>query len=149
MCKSVRFSPKPIILKATYSTKFSQIRKDALWYNKNELKIFRIRAKEACKILSKRKLSSFSDVHHITETSGIVAVNEFVSNNCTRGLEVIIDAERKKRKTYANKIIITAQETMEVDDLAALSSTLSKWAIENAIKAAAFDALEVCTMCLN
>ena len=44
--------------------------------------------------------------------------------------------ERKRRKYYANKIILEAQNVLKDNQLAAASCKLSSWARENAIKSA-------------
>ena len=44
-----------------------------------------------------------------------------------------------------NKIVVLAQNSVNADELATISSSLSKWAKENSIKDARFDFLSACS----
>ena len=137
MCKTVQFSVVESItiatLKPTYD--ISKEANSTLWYQRSELETFRTNAKTICKsAIRKRKLSSMSQV-----SEGV----------CMRGLELATDSERKKRKRYANKIVVSAQKSMKADELAAISSNMSQWSRENAIKDARFDFLAACPIYLS
>merc|ERR1712174_43179 len=94
---------------------------------------FRVNAKVTCKkSIRKRKLSSISDDSYTNRLETRIEIEDDNVEN-TRGLELAVNTERKKRKFYANKIIIAAQKSMKAKELATLSSTLSNWARDNAI----------------
>ena len=136
MCKSVRFSNKSTIFETGKRFKFS-LKAHDIWYKEAEINKFRVNAKAECKIFLKDKSQSTLSPYSNNEKQ------QTRQYYCIRGLEQGIDAERKKRKIYANKIIIAAQNSMKANDLAVLSSNLSSWAAENAIKYAKDDMFEV------
>ena len=142
MCKAVRFSSTEsntiIFLKSSF--KFSQSERSSIWYQRSELESFRTNAKVICRsTIRKRKLSSISSNNNEDTIKNYMDQDN--TDICTRGLELATDAERKKRKHLANKIIVAAQKSMKASELATLCSNLSTSAIENAIKDARFDFL--------
>ena len=131
MCKSVRFSAKPnVISKGKPTFKMTSSERATTWHNQNEIRAFRNNAKVACQIFRKQQKSSLENISMMHEL---------------RGLELGTDKERKKRKDCANKIIVLAQDTLNADKLATLSSSLSKLSTEKAIKYARFDFLAACS----
>jgi len=133
MCKTLHFSVDKSTTIATLKpcVHLSQER----WYQRSELETFRINAKTICGVtIRKRKSSSMS------------SINEDV---CMRGLELAIDVERKKRRYYANKIVVSAQKLMTADELATISCNMSKWSKEKAIKDARSDFLAACPIYLS
>ena len=149
MCKAVRFSHAESTaiktLKPTF--KFSQSERNATWYQRSELISFRTNAKLICRsTIRKRKLSSTSNA---IDSFNINEINVKDSDACVRGLELHTDVERKKRKHYANKIIVTAQKSMKATELAIISSAMSNWAKENAIKDGRLDFLAACPVYLS
>lgn len=151
MTKTVRFShvESTTIATLTPSFKMSQSERNSIWYQRSELETFRTNAKNICRsIIRKRKLSSISNNKNITATTE--KSNTDQSNTiCTRGLEIHIDAERKKRKRCANKIIVSAQKSMKANDLATISSSMSTSARENSVVYATFDFLATCPVYSN
>ena len=137
MHKSVRFSTEPKFI-PTVQPSFE---KWDVWYNRNEIEAFRTNAKAACQTFQEQKITTPFHRYSI--------VHDMISNNNIRGLELANDEERKKRKVCANKIIIEAQKSTKVTKLARLSSDLSKWTTDNAIKDARLDFLAVCHIYIN
>merc|ERR1712174_137870 len=103
-------------------------------------------AKVTCnKSMRKRKLSSISgDSYTTNRLEARIEIEDDNIDN-TRGLELAVNIERKKRKFYANKIIIAAQKSMKAKE----SATLSNWARDNAINEARYDFLDACPIYLN
>ena len=109
----------------------------ANWYQPVELEKFKNNAYILLtKIKKKRKLEK-------SYQYGMKNDNIIGEESCTRGLELCIDKERKKRKYCAKRIIIEAQKSIKGCDLAHISSSLSSWARENAIKDAKADELAI------
>ena len=147
MRKTVNFSP---LISTTEniksSSKISQSERKCTWYQRSELQSFRTNAKMICRsTIRKRKLSSMSD----DDKSEKSLISTEDSEVCMRGLELVIDEQRKKRKRYTNKIIVAAQKSMKENELGTLSSNLSSWARNNAIKDARFDFLAVCPIYMS
>merc|ERR1711862_436543 len=80
--------------------------RNSTWFKRSELESFKENAKVACNsIRKKRKLSSISD--NKETTNGVANVKEISSfDNCTRGLELAVDSERKKERSILIKSLL-------------------------------------------
>ena len=132
------------------SSQMSPSEKKCIWYQRSEIESIRTNARMICRsTIRKRKLSSISDNNNEINTTETRNISNQDSETCTRGLELATDAERKKRKRYSNKIIVAAQKSMKANELGVLSSNLSSWARDNAIKDARFDFLTACPIYMS
>ena len=128
MRKTVYFLPiKSNINKIIEScSQMSFSERNCIWYHRSELDAIRTNAKLICRsTIRKRKLSSIPDINNYIKFIETTNLSTQDSNNDTRGLELATDVERKQRKHYANKIIVTAQKSMKANELCTLSLNLS------------------------
>lgn len=147
MCKCVHFSSVESTTIATVNSisNLSQFERSSIWYKRSEIESFRTDAKKICRsAIHKRKLSSISGSEKVPEIMEITEGNQVGIEVSIRGFEFTINPERKKRRRYANKIIVIAQKSMKDTELAEMSSSLSCWTRENAIEDARSDFLAAC-----
>jgi len=133
-----------------------------LWYKKEELKGFKNEALLISRTLRRRgqSLEVSAQMHYLK--SKIVSHNSCPANVldpedfCCRGLEQCISFERQKKKWFTIKAVLDAQTIIRasqkkenhdsVFQLAKISSNLTSWARDIAIKEAYSDACAPCAL---